>query len=175
MRYCMMLWCWSCWLFLGLWVRIWSARCWMWDRSKHTQYDVVALICTYSMNNRKRKLSEYLPSDLPEFPRMHLHSEVFKGYSHASEVSGMFPHFWGFQKSSCTSKVSESSHTSGTSETLFILSEVAYLAITYCWSLQAYLCPSYKLSFFFSFLSHSCTLLGSSWGEFQLLLILLCI
>ena len=56
---------------------------------------------------------------------MHLHSEVSEGYSHASKVSGMFPHFQGFQKSSCASEVSESSCTSGTSETLFILSEVA--------------------------------------------------
>ena len=121
------------------------------------------------------KVSKYLPSDLLEFLRMHLHSEVSEGYSHASEVSRMFPHFWCFWKSSCTSEVSESSYTSGTPETLFILSEVAYLAITYCWSLQACLHPSHKLSFFFSFLSHSCTLLDSGWGEFQLLLILLCI
>ena len=72
---------------------------------------------------------------------MHLHSEVSEGYSHASKVSGMFLHFKGSWKSSHAFKVSESSHTSGTSETLFILSKVAYLAITYCWSSQACLHP----------------------------------
>ena len=45
-------------------------------------------------------------------------SGVSEGYSHTSEVSGMFPHFRGFRKSSCASEVSESSHASGTLETL---------------------------------------------------------
>ena len=55
-------------------------------------------------------LSKYLPSDFLEFPKV--------TYSHASEVSGMFPHFWGFRKSSHASEVSESSCASGTLETL---------------------------------------------------------
>ena len=48
---------------------------------------------------QRKGLSKYLSSDLPEFLRMHLHSEVSKGYSHASEVSGKFPRFWNFGNS----------------------------------------------------------------------------
>ena len=46
-------------------------------------------------------VSKYLPSDLPEFPRMYLHSKVSEGYSHAFKVSRKFLHFWGFWKFPC--------------------------------------------------------------------------
>ena len=84
----------------------------------------------------QKVLSKYLPSDLLEFLKV-------------------IPMLSKFPEHSCTSKVSRRVSMLPELQKLFILSEVAYLAITYCRSLQVCLCPSHKLSFFFSFLSHS--------------------
>ena len=96
-------------------------------------------------------VSKYLPSDFLEFPKVIPTLQKFLEHSRTSEVSGRVPALPRFPKVPTLPELWK----------LFILSEVAYLAIVYCRSLQACLRLSHKLSFPFSFLSRSCTLLGS--------------
>ena len=111
---CTISWCVHC-------AQTWLGTCTVFDQviwgSIRTLIWVVCTLSQSQTTNTTTFMSKYLPSDLLEFLKIHLHSEVSKGYSHASKVSRTFLYFQGFWKSSCTSEVSESSHASRTLET----------------------------------------------------------